>query len=88
MSAKVIAEFVSRKSVQAPVLALVLGACSGVIGIDGPSVSARTLKGTQKHRILVASTRQQSDDPAIMFSGRRGGLSFAQVEVYVPPIHK
>ena len=87
-----LAGIVSSKSIQAFALAFLLASCAGVpgdvIGIDGQAVSARDLEGVNKHRILVATTRKQSDDPAIMFSGGRGALSFAHVDVYVPPNHE
>ncbi|MGD9915651.1 MAG: alpha/beta hydrolase [Rhizobiaceae bacterium] len=45
------------------------------------------LAGT--HTILVATTRQKSDDPAEPFTGQRSAaLSFGRIDVTVPAVHK
>lgn len=40
------------------------------------------------HRILVATTRERAEDPAEVFSGARGTLGFARVDVTVPGAHQ
>src|SRR5690606_565035 len=40
------------------------------------------------HRILVATTRGKAKDPAALFDGSRGTLSFARVDVTIPRIHQ
>lgn len=88
----VIARKVLTKNCVAVGLALALCSCAGipkdVIGIDGPTISARDVPGTKMHRIFVATTRTASDDPALMFGPERGALRFAQVDVFVPPSHE
>ncbi|MEL7012334.1 MAG: alpha/beta hydrolase [Pseudomonadota bacterium] len=52
-------------------------------------VPVDTVEGLKSHEIFIATTRAQSDDEAEFFSGdRQLGLSFASVDVTVPPIHE
>jgi esterase/lipase superfamily enzyme len=47
-----------------------------------------TAEGATKVPLLVATTRRASPDDGLLFSGERGGLSFAKVTVSIPPGHK
>ncbi|TCU38485.1 esterase/lipase superfamily enzyme [Rhizobium azibense] len=65
--------------------ALLLSACGGRhIGVMTPVGSV--LPGTSKVDLLVATTRAQDKDPAVLFSGERGtGLMVNAVKVSIPP---
>ncbi len=64
---------------------LTLAACGGTIeGVLTPVPSARGI-GTEVD-ILVATTREPSDDPADLYSGERGPrLSYVDLTVSIPP---
>ncbi len=74
------------------VLGFALSACStpeqAIIGVQNPDLPAEEVAGAKTHDIYVLTTRQLSADPAVMFSGERGNLSFARVTVTLPPSHK
>ncbi len=80
------------KAVLAIAILSILGACVGVpkeiIAIDDLSSSAQNVPKANNKRIFIATTRAASSNPAIMFTGNRGRLSFAQVDVSIPPSHK
>lgn len=70
----------------------VLSGCAGppegIIGIAVPE-SAINSYGVRKRDIYVMTTRAESDDPALMYSGERGdGLKLARVTVTIPPDHE
>jgi esterase/lipase superfamily enzyme len=45
--------------------------------------------GTTQVEMLVATTRARTNEPAEMFSGKRGpGLDFADIVVSIPPVHQ
>lgn len=71
---------------------LFVGACASiprsVIGVDGDDISARDVPGTQIRPIFVATTRAPASDEAVFYSSERGSLSFARVDVSVPPLHQ
>lgn len=79
-------------------LALLLGSCClasiVLVGCAGPknlvgtptTVAVETVPDVSRHRIFLATSRAPSEDAAEFFSGARGtGLSFASVNVSVPP---
>ncbi len=71
---------------------LLVGACASiphsVIGVDGNTISARDVPGAHIRPIFIATTREPSPDEAIFLSSERGPLSFASVDVSVPPLHQ
>lgn len=66
-------------------MALSLAACAGrPKGVLAPV--ADTLPSTSRVEMLVATTRQRSDNPGEMFTGERGLTpSFADITVSIPP---
>ncbi len=65
--------------------AFLLSACGGRhIGVMTPVGSVQP--GTSRVDLLVATTRAQDKDPAVLFSGERGtGLMVNAVDVSIPP---
>jgi len=61
-----------------------------IVGADNPATPARDVEGTVQRTIYVATTRDRSEDDAVLFSSERkaSGLNFAKVVVSVPPIRK
>ena len=58
------------------------------VGVD-TVVPVDTVEGIATHEVFIATTRAPSTDDAEFFSGdRQLGLSFASVDVTVPPIHE
>lgn len=60
-----------------------LGSCAAPVGVLEP-VGTAAPRAT-KVDILVATTRERSDDAGLVFSGERGATSFANVDVSIPP---
>ncbi len=82
-----------QKLMAVALLALNFAACAprehAIIGVKNPHISATEVAGTKSHDIYVMTTRQPSDDPALMFSGERSsGLDYAKVTVTLPPTHR
>lgn len=73
------------------ILPLLLAACAGqpsLVGVTDPEVAAEEVTVRNEHRILLATTRRPSEDPAEAFSGQRNSsLSYAAFDVSVPPGH-
>ena len=66
------------------VLALGTAGCAGrPEGVLSPV--ALSVPGASTVDMLVATTRQPSTAPGIMFSGERGALAFADIAVSIPP---
>jgi esterase/lipase superfamily enzyme len=63
--------------------ASILGSCASPVGVLEP-VGASAPQATPLD-ILVATTRERSDDAGLVFSGERGVASYANVEVSIPP---
>lgn len=86
------ARAVPRRLVLTSGLAFGLVACSKENNIfDVPTEPPLTQAEVEarSHRIFIITTRRQSENPAEFFTGRRSGsLSFAAVDVVVPPSHK
>jgi esterase/lipase superfamily enzyme len=84
----------SRAVVQLLVGVLVLSAvaCSPAppnIGIDNPDIPALSLAEVSRHRIFIATTRQNSEVVGALFSGLRAReLGLASVDVTIPPNHE
>ena len=72
-------------------LAVCCAGCAGpkhLVGVE-PAVPVESLVGVTRHRIYIATPRAVSDNPSEFFSGRRSPqLSFAAVDVTVPPSHR
>lgn len=68
-----------------------IAACSrapDAVGVE-TVVSPDDVQGLKQHEVFIATTRAPSPDTAEFFSGERQlGLSFAAVDVTVPPIHE
>ncbi|MTI42196.1 esterase/lipase superfamily enzyme [Roseibium hamelinense] len=68
-----------------------LAACSSppdhIIGVDNPATPAAMVDGTTLQTIYIATTRQEADDPTLLYSADREpvGLNFAKVVVSIPP---
>ncbi|NDR57915.1 alpha/beta hydrolase [Aliiruegeria sabulilitoris] len=85
-----------RKSVAPILLGLIvftfLEACAGppnLIGVQQKSEEASSEGAFTEHRVLLATTRRRSDNPAELFSGQRAvGTSYALLDVSVPPVHQ
>lgn len=70
-------------------VAAMLAGCSSRPGVDALTPTAATAPGAREHVILVASTRERDARPGIFFNGERStALSFAKVDLSVPPAHK
>lgn len=69
--------------------ALLLAGCAERPGPDALAPSAARAVGAREHVILVASTRERDPRPGVFFSGERtASLTFAKVDLSVPPSHK
>ncbi|MEM6577379.1 MAG: alpha/beta hydrolase [Pseudomonadota bacterium] len=72
-------------------LVVLIAACSrapDAVGVE-TVVPAQTVQGVKKHDVFIATTREPSPEAAEFFSAERDlGLSFASVEVTVPPTHE
>jgi esterase/lipase superfamily enzyme len=74
-------------------LAMLVGVCAMLAGcVTRPSgaliADTRALSGTAGGEVvdmLVATTRQPSPVPGVLFSGERGELAFSEVAVSIPP---
>lgn len=70
-------------------IAPVLTGCAGRPGPDALSVIADEDVSISTHTLLVASARARDPRPGVFYSGERTPeLSFAKVQVSVPPTHK
>ncbi|WP_271952237.1 alpha/beta hydrolase [Ruegeria faecimaris] len=73
------------------ILLIALAGCGGprdLVGVE-TTVPIEAVSELKQHRIYIATPRAASDDPAEFFSGRRADeLSFAVVDVTVPPAHE
>jgi esterase/lipase superfamily enzyme len=59
-----------------------------LIGIDNPAAPAQSVRGVDRHRIFIMSTRQASEVAGAFFSGERAPeLGLASVDVTIPPNH-
>lgn len=66
-----------------------LAGCASRPGPDALSVVETQVPGTREHVILVASSRERDPRPGVFYNGERTpGLSFARVDMSVPPTHK
>ncbi|CTQ55321.1 putative esterase of the alpha/beta hydrolase fold protein [Roseibium album] len=75
-------------------ICLLITACAAplgnIIGVDNPTTPAASVPGTTLQTVFVATTRQQSDDPTLLYTADREpvGLNFAKVVVSIPPNRK
>ena len=71
-------------------IVIFLAGCSkpqNLVGVE-TTVPVETVQDVKKHTIYLATPRALSDDPTEFFSGRRSPkMSFASIEVTVPPAH-
>ncbi|MFS8039191.1 alpha/beta hydrolase [Xanthobacter sp. AM11] len=66
-----------------------LSGCASRPGPDALTPTAASAPGARPHVILVASTRERDSRPGVLFNGERSStLSFAKVDLTVPPTHK
>lgn len=71
----------------------ILMSCSSppddIFGVDHPTRPAASVSDASRHTIFIATTRQEADDPAVLYSTERKPLSLnlASVEVQIPPNH-
>ncbi|MCK0208302.1 alpha/beta hydrolase [Starkeya koreensis] len=67
----------------------VLAGCASRPGDDALTAIPEHVPGAKEHVILVASSRARDERPGVFYSGERTqALSFARVEITVPPTHK
>jgi len=67
----------------------VAAGCAGRPGLDSLTETEATAPGASEHVILVASTRARDPRPGAIYSGARSSaLSFARIDMTVPPTHK
>ncbi|MGI9357142.1 MAG: alpha/beta hydrolase [Rhizobiaceae bacterium] len=60
-----------------------------IFGIDNDQTPAATVNGARQQRIFIATTRQPAKTRAAFYTGERGEtLSFASVDVSIPPNHQ
>ncbi len=72
-------------------LLLAMGLLAGCAGRPGPDVlqpTDATVPGAKQETILVASTRERDARPGTFYNGERAPLSFATVDMSVPPTHQ
>ncbi|WP_246252370.1 alpha/beta hydrolase [Ancylobacter pratisalsi] len=78
--------------VRASVIVLTAGVLAGCASRPGPDALTaveNSVPGTKEHVILVASARERDPKPGIFYNGERSEeLSFARIDVSVPPAHK
>lgn len=71
-------------------IVLFLASCSkpqNLVGVE-TKVPVASVQDVSRHTIYLATPRAVSDDPSEFFSGRRSQtMSFASIEVTVPPTH-
>lgn len=68
---------------------LMLAGCASRPGPEALVPISATADGARAHVILVASTRERDPRPGVFYNGERTPeLSFAKVELSVPPAHK
>ena len=73
-----------RRMMAVVAIAGLLGGCA--TRPEGLLAPVAPLAGAPKVEMLAATTRAIADDPAVLFTGERGGgVSFASIEVSVPP---
>ncbi|QFR33127.1 alpha/beta hydrolase [Ancylobacter sp. TS-1] len=66
-----------------------LAGCASRPGDDALTAIPEHVPGVKEHVILVASSRARDPRPGVFYSGERTpALSFARVEITVPPTHK
>ncbi|MBK0327633.1 alpha/beta hydrolase [Rhodobacteraceae bacterium F11138] len=59
-----------------------------LVGVDNRDIPVFGVEDAHRHRIFVATTREPSDQPAVLYSGARGWeLGLSSVVVSVPPDH-
>lgn len=77
---------------RASIVLLSAGMLAGCAGRPGPDALAAvddSVPGAKEHVILVASARERDPKPGIFYNGERSDqLSFARIDVSVPPVHK
>lgn len=82
---------ISRRLLLASGLAAGVSACSGpatLIGVETTRPLSQEEIASRGHRIFIATTRRRSDVEGEFFSSERSStLSFAAVDVVLPPIH-
>ena len=73
------------------VVVLSVSACAPapeLIGIDNPEVPTRSIVDATRHKVFIATTRQDTEVVGALFSDLRADeLGLASVEVSVPPTH-
>ncbi|MEP9351530.1 alpha/beta hydrolase [Xanthobacter sp. KR7-225] len=67
---------------------LPLGACADRPGPEALTPTLATAPGTKPATVLVASTRARDPRPGTFFNGERAPLTFARVDMSVPPTHR
>lgn len=66
-----------------------LAGCASRPGDDALLATSHDEVDTSRHVILVASSRERDERPGVFYSGERtGALSFARVDISVPPTHQ
>lgn len=75
--------------VRKALLLIAILAISGCGGKPDGLMSPTPLTSTEAHQvpIIVATTRQLTQNPATLYSGERGKLTYAKVVVSIPPGH-
>ncbi|MHA3978537.1 alpha/beta hydrolase [Halovulum sp. GXIMD14794] len=72
-------------------LCLLLASCSvppEIVGIDNPEVPVASVPGATRHKVFIATTREDSEVVGALFSDLRADeLGLASVEVSIPPTH-
>lgn len=59
-----------------------------LVGIDNPTIQAESVRGVDRHRIFVVTTREATEAVGAFYSGERApDLGLASVDVTVPPTH-
>jgi len=81
---------VGRRVIYAFICALLAGCSSppdNIIGVDNPATPSATVDGTVRQTVYIATTRQEAEDPALLYSADREpvGLNYAKVVVSIPP---
>ncbi|MEM1429353.1 MAG: alpha/beta hydrolase [Pseudomonadota bacterium] len=73
-------------------LALLLVSCGRapeLVGIDNPEIPVRSVETATRHKVFIATTREDSEVVGALFSSLRANeLGLASVEVSVPPTHE
>lgn len=75
----------------AGLLCLLLASCTvppEIVGIDNPEVPVDSVPGATRHKVFIATTREDSEVVGALFSDLRSDqLGLASVEVSIPPNH-